>query len=101
MTTKDPRNLVQEKVNRGRRRKMYQTREDNKRDDPERDRTTKTTESSFERRSEKIRERKIRRPQRKSLRNKGKQFKWPRGASKNTRNVSRNGHENREKPSLS
>ena len=47
MTTRDPPNPEQEKVNRGRRRKTYQTREENKRDDPKRDRTTKTTKSSL------------------------------------------------------
>ena len=49
MTTRDPRNPEQEKVNRGRRRKTYQTKEESKRDDPKRDRKTKTTKSSLER----------------------------------------------------
>ena len=49
MTTKDPRNPEQEKVNKGRRRKTYQTREENKRDDPKRVRTIETTKSSLER----------------------------------------------------
>ena len=40
MTTRDPRNREQEKVNRGRRRKTYQTREENKRDNRKQDRTT-------------------------------------------------------------
>ena len=40
MTTRDPRNPEQEKVNMGRRRKTYQTREENKRDNPKQDRTT-------------------------------------------------------------
>ena len=34
MTTRDPRNPEQEKVNSERRRKTYQTKEENKRDDP-------------------------------------------------------------------
>ena len=72
MTTKDPQNPEQEKVNKGRRIKTYQTREENKRDDPKRDRTTKTTKSSFEQQSEKIRERTIRRPQRTRFEEQGK-----------------------------
>ena len=84
MTTGDPRNPEQEKVNRGKRRKTYQTREENKRDDPKRDRTTKTIKSSLElfekEKSEDHRE--------KGLKNKGIRFKWPWGASKNTVNVS-------------
>ena len=40
VTTRDTQNPEQEKVNRGRRRKTYQTREENKRDDPKQDRTT-------------------------------------------------------------
>ena len=58
MTTRDPRNPEQVKVNRGRRRKTYQTREENKRGDPKRERTTETTKSGLERRLEKFRERK-------------------------------------------
>ena len=49
MTTRDPQNPEQEKVNRGRRRKTYQTREENKRDDPKQDRTIETTKNSLER----------------------------------------------------
>ena len=49
MTIRDPQNLEQEKVNRGRRRKTYQTREENKRRDPKQDRTTETTMGSLER----------------------------------------------------
>ena len=48
MTNRDPRNPEQEKVNRGRRRKTYQAREENKRDDPKRDRTAKITKNSLE-----------------------------------------------------
>ena len=49
MVTRDPWNLEQEKVNMGRRRKTYQTREENKRCDPKRDRTIETTKNSLER----------------------------------------------------
>ena len=49
MTTRGPWNLEQEKVNRGRRREMYQTREENKRHNPERDKMIETTKSSRER----------------------------------------------------
>ena len=48
MTTRDPRNPEQEKVNRGKIRKTYQAREENKRDDPKRDRTTEITKNSLE-----------------------------------------------------
>ena len=48
MTSRDSRNPEQEKVNRGRRRETYQTREENKRQDPERDRMIETTKSSPE-----------------------------------------------------
>ena len=49
MITRDPRNLEQEKVNRGRKIKTYQTREESKREDPKRDRTTEITKNSLER----------------------------------------------------
>ena len=49
MVTRDPQNPEQEKVNKGRRRKTYQTREENKICDPKRDRTTETTKNSLER----------------------------------------------------
>ena len=48
MTTKDPRDPEQEKVNRGRRRKTYQVREEHKRDDLKQDRMTKITKNSLE-----------------------------------------------------
>ena len=59
MTTRDPQNLEQEKVKRGRRRETYQTREENKRHNPERDKMIETIKSSRERQSEKFRGRKI------------------------------------------
>ena len=65
----------QEKVNRGRRRKTYQTREENKRDNPKRDRMTETTKSSLERRTKKFRERKIRDHGERGLKNREIRFK--------------------------
>ena len=48
-STVGPRNPEQEKVDKGRRRKTYQTREETKRDDPKRDSTIETIKSSLER----------------------------------------------------
>ena len=48
MTTKDPLDPEQEKVNRGRRRKTYQAREEHKRDNLKRDRMKAITKNSLE-----------------------------------------------------
>ena len=94
MTIKDPWNPEQEKVNRGRRRKTYQTREENKRDDPKKDRTTKTTKSSLSNDQRRFEKEQSEDHREKGLKNKGIRFKWLWGASKNTRNINRNGSEN-------
>ena len=49
MTTRDPRDPKQEKVNKAIKIKTCQTREESKIDDPKRDRTTEITKNSLER----------------------------------------------------
>ena len=90
VTTRDTRNSEQEKVNRGRRIKTCQTRDENKRDDPKQDRMTVLSDDQ-----RRLKKEKSEKHRGKSMKNKGYGSNSRGGASKNTGNVSRNGREHR------